>query len=179
MFCFQRKGAELLSEVRKGFGLEGLGDLQGRIVEDSSGAPTPAGEMEFAQREKYRNAAKNLVLPAFMIKDGREWRLVHYEADILSRLPWGEMDPTPLFELPLSAEENKDIEIRTGLDDGILENAADVTARNLETDGTAQPDYAFAASHLLDVMPNPWRGTELVKNVFDALLRTNDPKGME
>ena len=31
-------------------------------------------------------------------------------------------------------------------------------------------DYYFAASHLLDVMPNPWRGREAAKRVFGALL---------
>ena len=31
-------------------------------------------------------------------------------------------------------------------------------------------DHAFAASHLLDVMPNPWRGSEVARRVFSALL---------
>ena len=31
-------------------------------------------------------------------------------------------------------------------------------------------DYYFAASHLLDVMPNPWRGSEAARKVFGALL---------
>ncbi len=30
-----------------------------------------------------------MVLPAFVIRDGRDWRLVSYEADILSRVEWG------------------------------------------------------------------------------------------
>ena len=32
------------------------------------------------------------------------------------------------------------------------------------------PDYAFAASHLLDVMPNPWRRYEVIRRTFDRLL---------
>jgi type III restriction enzyme len=176
VFCFQRRGADLLNEVRKGFGLEGLGDLEGRIVADTGDAPAPGKELTFEQREQLRKAAKNLVLPAFMIQDGREWRLVHYEADILSRVPWGEVEVSPLFELPLSAEERKDVELRTGLDEGILEQAAEVRARELETGKPAELDCAFAASHLLDVMPNPWRGAELAKNVFAALLEKHDRK---
>ena len=31
-------------------------------------------------------------------------------------------------------------------------------------------DYFFAASHLLDVIPNPWRGSEISRQVFGALL---------
>ena len=176
VFCFQRKGAELLNEVRKGFGLEGLGDLEGRIVEDRTEAAAPGGEMSFAPRPKFQSAARSLVLPGFTIRDGKEWRLVHYEADILSRVPWGEVDVAPLFDLPLSAEEKRDVEIRTGLDEGILENAAEFQVREIETAQPAELDYAFAASHLLDVIPNPWRGSDLTRRVFHALLNKHDGK---
>ncbi len=176
VFCFQRKGAELLNEVRKGFGLEGLGDLEGRIVADTGEAPAPGVEMEFAQREKFRKAAKNLVLPAFMIRDGKEWRLVHYEADILSRVPWGEVDVSPLFNLPLSVDDRKNTAMTIGLPDDILSNDVEAKAEALPAAGVVELDYAFAASHLLDVMPNPWRGTELARKVFDALLEKHDRK---
>ena len=33
VFCFRRKGHELLEEVRRGFGLEGLKGLEGRVVD--------------------------------------------------------------------------------------------------------------------------------------------------
>ena len=36
--------------------------------------------------------------------------------------------------------------------------------------GTGGLDHAFAASHLLDAMPNPWRGSELARRVFGGLL---------
>jgi len=176
VFCFQRKGRELLDEVRRGFGLEGLGDLEGRIVEERPGGAGPKAELEFGHRERFRKAARNIVLPAFMIRDGKEWRLVHYEADILSRVRWGDMDVSPLFDLPLSVEETLDVEIRAGLDEGILQNSAEIKARKIETREAGELDYAFAASHLLDVIPNPWRGAELVRLVFDALLRKHDRK---
>ena len=37
-------------------------------------------------------------------------------------------------------------------------------------------DYLFAASHLLDVMPNPWRGSELARRVFGNLLAKHSPE---
>lgn len=176
VFCFQRKGTELLKDVRRGFGLEGLADLEGRIVMDSGTALQPGQEPAFEQRDKFKKATKNLVLPAFMIRDGREWRLVHYEADILSRVPWREMDVSSLFDLGLSTEDRKDVEIRAGLDEAILGNSAEMKARSIETGQPAALDYAFAASHLLDVMPNPWRGTEAAQKVFEALLEKHDRK---
>ena len=143
---------------------------------DAADAPQPGRELFFDARKEFRKALKNLVLPAFMIRDRKEWRLVHYEADILSRVGWSSVDVSPLFDLVLGDGDRKDVDIRAGLDEGILSNSPEIKAREIETEGSADVDYAFAASHLLDVMPNPWRGTELVRKVFDALLKKNDRK---
>ena len=112
VFCFQRRGAELLQEVKKGFGLEGLQGLEGKVVTDTEGPMEPSETVVLEQRRPFRKAARSLVLPAFMIKDGREWRLVHHESDILSRVPWDEVDVSGLFDLPLSEEGRRGFESR-------------------------------------------------------------------
>lgn len=56
----------------------------------------------------------------------------------------------PLFDLPLGIEETKDVEIRAGLDESILQNAPEIRTRQIDTAQSAEPDCAFAASHLLD-----------------------------
>ncbi|MXY25405.1 MAG: restriction endonuclease subunit R [Acidobacteria bacterium] len=169
VFCFQRRGNELLKEVRRGFGLEGLGDLQGRVVQAADG-PLEANERTVRQRERYRKATEDLVLPAFMVKDGKEWRLVHYEADILSRTRWDDVNLQGLLDLPLGDEIRRDTELRAGL--GTVPLTADTAPAAGWTPAGGEPtaDYAFAASHLLDVMPNPWRGYELIRRTFDALI---------
>ena len=176
VFCFQRRGAELLDEVRNGFGLEGLQGLEGRITADAEGTMQPRESVVLKQRERFRKAAQDLVLPAFMIRDGSEWRLVHYEADILSRVPWDEVDATPLAELSLSESGRGDVELRAGLDsDPLLEHPANGQSAMSAGEEPAI-DYLFAASHLLDVMPNPWRGREVAQRAFGALLERHSPK---
>ena len=170
VFCFQRRGADLLQEVRKGFGLEGLQGLESRILADGEGSDEPGDTLAFEQRERFRKAARELVLPAFMIKDGREWRLVHYEADILSRVPWDEVDASALFDLSLGAEGQQDLELRAGLDAESSATDSEATAGWASPTGEAVIDYFFPASHLLNVIPNPWRGSEIARRVFDALL---------
>ena len=113
VFCFQRRGNELLKEVRRGFGLEGLHGLEGKIVTD---ADETNRAVTLRQREELHPAAHGLVLPAFMIQDRQEWRLVHYESDILSRVPWDEVDVRPLFDLALGTGY-ADYEVRAGLED--------------------------------------------------------------
>ena len=179
VFCFRRRGADLLEEVRKGFGLEGLQDLEGRIAAGEDGA-APGAAAITRQRERYRRAAAGLVLPAFMIRDGGRWRLVQYEADVLSRVPWDDADLSPLFDLDLGPGD-RDVELRAGLDAhplGAPDNASagGGAGAAAESAGDGEIDYYFAAGHLLDAMPNPWRGAEAARRVFDALLRKH-PRG--
>jgi len=125
--------------------------------------------MSEAPREHFRRAAKNLVLPAFMIKDRKEWRLVQYEADILSRIPWGGLDVSPVFDLTLTEVKDTGVEIRTNLEERIFSESPELTGSELEYQGERHLDLAFASSHLLDVVPNPRRGAEYVTRVFDHL----------
>ncbi len=167
VYCYQRRGTDLLSEVRKGFGLEGLQGLEERVTTDGNGGGD-AKRLIHQQRRHFQDAARSLVLPAFMIRDDDEWRLVYYEADILSRVPWGEVDMTPVYDLELERIGRRELELRAGLDDNVH------LARVADSAGPAgEIDYYFAASHLLDAMPNPWRGHEIARRVFGKLLEQN------
>ena len=173
VFCFQRRGTELLQEVRKGFGLEGLQDLEGKITADGDDAKKPSGTVTLRQREHFHTATSDLVLPAFMIEDHDQWRLVHYESDILRRVSWDDVDVSPLFDLALG-EGRQDFEVKTGLTGESLE--PDPETQSSTAGGASDIDYYFAASHLLDVMPNPWRGNEIARRVFGALLEKHPPE---
>jgi len=164
VYCFQR--SNLMEEIRRGFDREGLQGMEGRVVKDADDL-ADAAIQRIGPRELFRAAAANMVLPAFLIRDGNDWRLVSYEEDILSRVPWQEADVSPLFKLELSLEERRDIEIRTGLTDeltGLLPKSP------WSLGGELKIDYAYAAAHLLDTVPNPWIGYEIVERVFAKLL---------
>ncbi|HVU27432.1 MAG TPA: DEAD/DEAH box helicase family protein [Verrucomicrobiae bacterium] len=165
VFCFQR--TNLLAEIKAGFKQEGLEEMQGKIVQDGENAGL-AAMREISPRDKYKKAAANMVLPAFMIRDGRSWRLVSYEADILSRIEWSKADISPLEKLTLSREEKRDVESRAGLGENLRDFAR--YAKDKWNDGKPTFDFAYAASHLLDIVPNPWIGYEFVEQVFGKLL---------
>ena len=181
VFCFSRRGNELLKEVRMGFGLEGLQGLEGRVVSDS-GRTRPTERLATRQRKRFRAAARDLVLPAFMIQDIDGWRLVRYEADILSRLPWDDIDLSGLDELSLDKRGVEDLLLRANLteagpvrepDVGNAGDTGNVKAPDQVDSGNGGDpvDYFFAASHLLDLVPNPWLGRDLARRVFEALLK--------
>jgi type III restriction enzyme len=174
VYCFQRRGGDLLKEIRLGFGNEGLGDLKGRIIEESGRTTNSGGDLEVFPRPKFKTQAEHLVLPAFMIKDGKQWRPVHYEPDILSRVPWGEARIDQLFDLKLPDADMTGRSIRHGLGERVLQDEALQQAALIEVADEEEPDCAFAASHLLDVMPNPWRGNEIARQVFSKLAKSYD-----
>jgi type III restriction enzyme len=166
VYCFQR--TDLVDEVREGFKREGLEEMAGRIVKDASDL-APVELREVGPRKRYKVAASNMVLPAFVIRDGNDWRLVSYEADVLSRVRWNEADVRPLYKLELNLEEKRDVELRTGLEVE-LSGFAKRVREEIAAGGTVQFDFAYAAGHLLDVVPNPWIGYEFVERVFTKLL---------
>lgn len=166
VFCFQRKGRELLQDVRKGFDLEGLGDLQGHVAAENN--PTDLGAPTTVARRAGKEGADRIVLPAFMIRDGNEWRLVHYEADILSRVRWDDVSVDGMRDVTLAATPGEGAGRRyaVGLDEGVFDESDDARSVALAAPLAGSRLYAFAASHLLDVIPNPWRGAELAKRAF-------------
>ncbi len=167
VYCFQR--STVMDEIRDGFKREGLEEMAGRIVKDTAEVET-VELREVAPRQKFKAAAANMVLPAFVIRDGKDWRLVSYEADILSRVGWEDADVTPLFKLELNPDEKRDIELRAGLDVELTGFARRVR-EEVAAGGTVEFDFAYAAGHLLDVVPNPWIGYEFVERVFAQLLQ--------
>ncbi|MGA3265470.1 MAG: DEAD/DEAH box helicase family protein [Verrucomicrobiota bacterium] len=166
VYCFQR--TKLLDEVRDGFKREGLEEMAGKIVKDAADL-SPVDLREVIPRKEFKAVAANMVLPAFVIRDLKDWRLVSYEADILSRVRWEEADVSPLYKLDLSLEEKRDVELRTGLAVELTGFAKRVR-EEIAAGGTVQFDFAYAAGHLLDVVPNPWIGYEFVERVFSKLL---------
>ena len=166
VYCFQR--TKVLDEVREGFKREGLEELASRVVKDTVDLQ-PVNLREVTPRKQFKRAAEHMVLPAFVIRDRKDWRLVSYEADVLSRVRWEEADVSPLYKLELSLEEKRDVELRTGLAVELTGFAKRVR-EELAAGGAVEFDFAYAAGHLLDVVPNPWIGYEFVERVFQKLL---------
>ena len=168
VFCFQRRGRDLLADVRRGFGMEGLQGLENKVVSQDEGAGDDGDLVTTTQRPRFRKSTRNLVLPAFMVKEDGNWRLVHFEEDILSRVPWQEANTSNLSNLNLSGLGRHDLTLKAGLEaDALFE---DPDARGLPVEDGVIDTY-FAASHLAGTVPNPWQAADLARQVFDALLQ--------
>lgn len=172
VFTFRQRAADLLGNIRKGFEREGLGDLRGFIYQDND-LETETKKESF-MRKKFEKSTKNCILPVFSIKDGKNWRQVNYETDIVSRIDWTKINLDALKNLALSGKGEKDMEhIATISDQDELLKQKEV--KKIKENGL-KIDEAFLARNLLDVVCNPWIAFEIGEKVISSLLKKFDKK---
>jgi type III restriction enzyme len=165
VFCYQQRAADLLEAIRKGFQKEGLGDLSGQIVADEEEGE---GVEEIGIRERFQEAARRTVLPVFVVREGRSWRPVNYEMDISARIPWAQVDLTPVYSLTLSMLDQKDVDGDITLSKDVREVIRQKDVRAL-AEGAIRLDPVFMARQLFDLVPNPWQAHEFADCVLNRL----------
>lgn len=169
VFCFRRKADELLDEVKKGFENEGLGDLSARIV----GEGEEKGEKKartVAVRSQFKRFAGKSLLPVFLVKDGAGWRVLRYESDILSRVPWEKADIAAVGKLELGDAAFGAVDISVGLSEKRGDVVKTKGKKEMAADGFALT-VGFLSGQLSDLVPNPWAAYELVEPVLTSLVK--------
>lgn len=166
VFCFRQKANQLLDSIRNGFAREGLGDLRGHIGIDQPAGDISGEERFVSIRDRFKQAAGRTILPVFVVKSGKSWRLVNYEMDIAARIPWDKVDLSPVKKISLSAFEEKDSEQITTLADDYHETIQQKSVRQLKSGGI-RIDPVFMTRQLGDIVPNPWQAHEFAKALLD------------
>ena len=165
----------MLDSIRLGFEQEGLGDLRRHVVTvyepDESG-----GEERYLEvRERFKQAASRTVLPVFMIRSEQGWRPVSYEMDIVSRIPWGEVDLSPVLALTFSMYDRKDVEFGVTLTDDEHRSIEAKGRRRLEESGI-HVDPVFMTRQICDIVPNPWQAHEFSERVLTHFREKGDDR---
>ncbi|MBI5220458.1 MAG: DEAD/DEAH box helicase family protein [Candidatus Liptonbacteria bacterium] len=176
VFCYQQRASALLSNIRSGFEQEGLGDLAGQVVTDEGLEGSEAvREKNVLIREKFKKAVSQIILPVFVMQDGRESWVVNYERDIASRIDWNEINIEPMYSLPLSLIEEKDIEQIVSLATNPHKLIEQQGVKHLRS-GALKLDEVFLARHLLDIVPNPWLSYKIGALVLKELIARHNIK---
>lgn len=175
VFCFQQRGNNLLEEIKKGFGQEGLGDLHSKVTISEEMEAEDKEKKIYAVRDKFKSLVDDIILPFFVTKDGNEWRLVEYEMDILIRVDWRKISLEELFNLSLSTTEEQDKEHITTLSEDIKELIEQKQVIRLKEGGLVL-DPVFIARQLLEIVPNPWMAYEIGEKVLNRLHKKYDVK---
>ena len=176
IFCFRQKARDLLENIKRGFEVEGLGDLAGRVSMDEG--DTESVEATKARtigyREEFKKFEGRIYLPKFVIQERESWRDVSYEMDILSRIDWSEVNLEALADIPLGEMRAKEEKVTVGLskDEKKVIETKEFTAE----EGGLEINKVFVTRQILDIIPNSWVAYEIGKKVMDIFLVKYDKK---
>ncbi len=161
--------AGVVQAIKQGLEEDGMGDLVREIrVEDNGNGGTSSGAREISRRDQFRSTT--IYLPQVLWVDQGGARPLDYDADILYRLDWRGVDPSPLVDcIPANAQaitgQIQRIHLSEATSAPIVAEAAGSVTEALRFDPT------YAVRMISDLVPNPWIAREIVGGVMAGLTR--------
>lgn len=155
----------VVEAIKAGLEHDGLGDLVLHVSqEDTRGAGY--GIRKISRRPAF--APTEIYLPKVMVLDGGQARELDYETDVLSRIDWRGFDPENIVaRIPENAQAADAQLKRVRLTEEGDELFVDETIA--ESGELLAFDPAYAVRMMLDIVPNPFVGREIVGRLLDAL----------
>lgn len=176
VFCYDQDVSEAVENVRKGLeeeGMTGLGEFVRAEGGGNSSNDDSADLLTVKRNSKFEGL--KIFLPKVLHKDGKGWREISYERDILSQIPWetltydisGFLDSK---DAPITTEIGIDVQEKADLtgEQGTLELISS-KPKMLEVWVEKRLDIGFLTRPLLDVVPNPWQAARIMMEAIDAL----------
>ena len=155
--------AAVIAAIKDGLERDGLGDLVKEVGLQAS--EEAANSRRLFRRDRFAN--KEIYLPKVMVKDGADVREIDYETDILSRIDWRGLDPHPIADrVPLDAHFAGNQFQRISITD---DNGPFVAESISGPSETLRFDASYAVRTIVDFVPNPFVGREIVGALIDVL----------
>ena len=166
VYCFQR--TELMEEIRAGFNREGLQGMEGRVVKDTEDLEDAELAKGRAAREIQGGCGEH---GASSIRDSGRKGLATGELRRRHSIAGAMGGSRRNTAIQIGVESGR--EAGRGDAGGSRRGVKRLAAEGREDFSGGRElriDYAYAAAHLLDTVPNPWIGYEFVERVFTKLL---------
>ena len=166
--------AAVMQAIKAGLERDGLGDLVLQVAQEDT---SEVGPIVHRINRRTAFATTEVYLPQVMVLDGGRVRGLDYETDILSRIDWRGFDPTDIAaRIPVNA-----LPVDTQLRRIRLTEVGDELIFGEPVTGSGEVldfDPAHAVRMILDIVPNPFVGREIVGRLLTALrgLGFDDPK---
>ena len=159
--------AVVVEAIKAGLEKDGLGDLVVQVSDERTGG---SGSQMSRIDRRPEFASTEIYLPKVMVLDGGQMRELDYETDVLSYIDWRGFEPQEIVaRIPENAQV-ADAQLRRIR---LTENGDESFVGETIAGGIEVPafDPAHAVRMILDVVPNPFVGREIVGRLIDALRR--------
>ncbi|MDE0163532.1 MAG: DEAD/DEAH box helicase family protein [Bryobacterales bacterium] len=157
--------ASVIEAIKAGLERDGLGDLVLEVVQEDTGG---AGHEIHKTNRRPAFASTEIYLPKVMVLDGGRARELDYETDVLSRIDWRGFDPVSIADrIPMNAQA-ADVQLRRI---GLTEEGDELFVGETvaESGEVLTLDPAHSVRMMLDIVPNPFVGREIVGRLLDTL----------
>ncbi|MDE0378003.1 MAG: DEAD/DEAH box helicase family protein [Rhodospirillales bacterium] len=155
----------VVGAIKKGLEQDGLSDLILEVSQEDTGGDDN-GSRKIHRRPAFKST--EIYLPKVMIANDGEVRELDYETDVLFRIDWRSFDPKDIAAcIPENAQAAESqlqrIRLAEGGDDPFLGETV------AESSEVLVFDPAYAARMILDIVPNPFVGREIVGRLLATL----------
>lgn len=175
VFCYDQDVNAAVDNVRKGLEEEGMSGLSEFVKAEGAGANGNADGAELRLIPRNGKFKKlEIFLPKVLHKDGNNWRDINYDRDILSHIPWHELNYDIAHFLgakdaPLVTETSIDVQEQKNLAGEQGELGLITKTQKHDVWVEKRLDIAFLSRPLLDVIPNPWQAARILLETIEAL----------
>ena len=177
VFTHRQSADKIVGTISAELKNEGLGDIAGRIAIASGGRATPDNIPPKAMRlrKEFKKFEGKIYLPQFIVRDGKGWRNLDYDADILGGIDWDKIRPSEaaLGKIHLSEFAERGRIRRIGLPD---KNSSAEEIPLEESPNGLNADSVFMAKQFADIIPNLWRAHEIADSIIAYFQRCESPE---
>ena len=155
----------VVEAIKKGLERDGLGDLVLEVSEED-GSASAHGSRRIGRRPQF--ASTRIYLPKVVVQDEGHVRELDYETDVLSCIDWRGFDPAGIAASIPENAQSADTQLQriTLAGKGGEFLAGETVAPG---DEVLRFDPAHAVRMILDIVPNPFVGREVVGRLLDSL----------
>lgn len=155
----------VVEAIKKGLERDGLGDLVLEVAEED-GSASAHGSRRIDRRPEF--ASTRIYLPKVMVQDDGQMRELDYETDVLSCIDWRGFDPTGIAACIPENAQAADTQLQRIT---LTEERGEQFGQETVAPGgeVLRFDPAHAVRMILDIVPNPFVGREVVGRLLDSL----------
>lgn len=155
---------DVVEAIKDGLERDGLGDL---VLSVASAEPNGTTTTRRAVNRRTDFVSTEIFLPKVLLVENGTTRDLDYDTDILAAIDWRGYDPQGIADrIPENAQATESQLQRIELTDTQGHFATQTVAAGLES---LRFDAAHAVRMILDIVPNPFVGRDIIGRTLDAL----------